>query len=69
MYSISIYKFMQHGSTCLGFVFIIFVLLKYRDSQSKVDMISVREKRKYWGWSMITVLRVFTAHALLDLYF
>ncbi|MBY0596907.1 hypothetical protein K4569_11050 [Bacillus bingmayongensis] len=38
---------MQHGSTCLGFVVIIFVLLKYRDSQSKVDMISVREKRKY----------------------
>ncbi|MEN1934539.1 DUF4184 family protein [Paenibacillus sp. 102] len=69
IYSIPIYKFMQHGSTCLGFVLITFVLLKYRDSQSKVDRISVREKRKYWGWSMITALGAFIAHALLDPYF
>lgn len=69
IYSIPTYKLMQHGSTCFGFIFIIFVLLKYRDSPQKMERVSGRENVKSWGWSMITALGIFIAHALLDPYF
>ncbi|CAI8791360.1 membrane hypothetical protein [Bacillus sp. IT-79MI2] len=70
IYSMPIYKFMQHGSTCLVFLLLIYVVLwKHRDFQTKVNIVSAREKRKCWGWPMIKALVVFTMHALLDPYF
>lgn len=69
IYSIPIYKCMQHGSALIGLLLLMYVLWKYRDVQEKVDRISASKKREYWGWSAAASLGVFIVHASLDPYF
>ena len=65
---ISIYKYIQHRSTCFGILLFRYVLWKYR-GQVNVDRTSVNEKRKYWAWSVVVTLVVCIVHALLHPYF
>lgn len=41
--SIPLYKYMQHGSTCVGLLLLLYVLWKYKDETGK-DMIIASEK-------------------------
>lgn len=46
VYSIPIYKFLQHGSTCFGLLLLIYVLWKYR-RETDQDTSLTAEKKKY----------------------
>ena len=43
-YGISVYKYMQHGSTCIGVLLLVYVLWKYRNEMGK-DLILASEKK------------------------
>ena len=43
LHSIPVYKYMQHGSTCVGLLLLLYVLWKYKDETGK-DMIIASEK-------------------------
>lgn len=66
--SIPLYKYMQHGSTCVGLLLLLYVLWKYKDETGK-DMIVALEKRKYWVSIIIVTAFIFIVHAFLDPYF
>ncbi|CJC55120.1 Uncharacterised protein [Streptococcus pneumoniae] len=59
---------MQHGSTCVGLLLLLYVLWKYKDETGK-DMIVALEKRKYWVSIIIVTAFIFIVHAFLDPYF
>ncbi|MED4682969.1 DUF4184 family protein [Bacillus mycoides] len=68
VYSIPIYKFLQHGSTCFGLLLLIYVLWKYRRETGQ-DTSLTSEKKKYWASSIVVAAIIFIVHALLDPYF
>ncbi len=49
LHSIPLYKYMQHESTCVGLLLLLYVLWKYKDETGK-DMIVALEKRKSIGF-------------------
>ncbi|MBJ8102724.1 MULTISPECIES: DUF4184 family protein [Bacillus cereus group] len=67
VYSIPIYKFLQHGSTCFGLLLLIYVLWKYRRMDRDTSLTS--EKRKYWSLSIGLAAIIFIVHAFIDPYF
>ncbi|MEW4204397.1 DUF4184 family protein [Bacillus thuringiensis] len=67
-YGISVYKYMQHGSTCIGVLLLVYVLWKYRNEMDK-DLILASEKRKYWVSVIVVATIIFIVHAFLDPYF
>ncbi|TKJ01013.1 DUF4184 family protein, partial [Bacillus cereus] len=67
-YGISVYKYMQHGSTCIGVLLLVYVLWKYRNEMGK-DFILASEKRKYWVSVIVVATIIFIVHAFLDPYF
>lgn len=67
-YGISVYKYMQHGSTCIGVLLLVYVLWKYRNEMGK-DLILASEKRKYWVSVIVVATIIFIVHAFLDPYF
>ena len=66
-YGISVYKYMQHGSTCIGVLLLVYVLWKYRNEMGK-DLILASEK-KYWVSVIVVATIIFIVHAFLDPYF
>lgn len=40
LHSILVYKYMQHGCTCVGFLLLLYVLWKYKDETGKDIMIA-----------------------------
>ncbi|HDR7515728.1 DUF4184 family protein [Bacillus mobilis] len=66
--SISVYKYMQHGSTCVGLLLLLYVLWKYKDETGK-DIMIASEKRKYWVSVIIVAALIFIVHAFVDPYF
>lgn len=68
LHSIPVYKYMQHGSTCVGLLLLLYVLWKYKDETGK-DIMIASEKRKYWVSSSIVAALVFIVHAFVDPYF
>ncbi|WP_226605125.1 DUF4184 family protein [Bacillus cereus] len=67
-YGIPVYKYMQHGSTCIGFLLLVYVLWKYRNEMGKA-LILASEKRKYWISVIVVATIIFIVHAFLDPYF
>ena len=59
---------MQHGSTCFGFLLLLYVLWNYRDKTGK-DSIVASKKRKYWVLVIIASAIIFIVHAFVDPYF
>ena len=68
LYSIPVYKYMQHGSTCVGLLLLLYVLWKYKDETGK-DMMIASEKRKYWISAIIVAVLIFVVHTFVDPYF
>ncbi len=66
--SIPLYKYMQHGSTCVGLLLLLYVLWKYKDETGK-DMIIASEKIKYWISVLVVAAIIFIVHAFVDPYF
>ena len=67
-YGISVYKYMQHGSTCIGFLLLVYVLWKCRNEMGK-DLILASEKIKYWISIIVVAAIIFIVHAFVDPYF
>ncbi|MBJ6950289.1 DUF4184 family protein, partial [Vibrio cholerae] len=67
-YGISIYKYMQHGSTCVGLLLLLYGLWKYKGETGK-DMIIASEKIKYWISVLVVAAIIFIVHAFVDPYF
>lgn len=44
-YGISVYKYMQHGSTCIGFLLLAYVLWKHRNEMGKDFYFSFGKKK------------------------
>ncbi|PGT17026.1 DUF4184 family protein [Bacillus cereus] len=68
LHSIPVYNYMQHGSTCFGFLLLLYVLWNYGDKTGK-DSILASEKRKYWVSVIIASAIIFIVHAFVDPYF
>jgi len=68
LHSIPVYKYMQHGSTCIGLLLLLYVLWKYKDETGK-DIMIASEKRKYWISAIIVAVLIFVVHAFADPYF
>lgn len=68
LHSIPVYKYMQHGSTCVGFLLLLYVLWKYKDETGK-DIMIASVKRKYWISTIIVAVLIFVVHAFVDPYF
>ena len=63
-YGISVYKYMQHGSTCIGVLLLVYVLWKYRNEMGKDLYFSFG--KKYWVSVIVVATIIFIVHAFLD---